>query len=60
MIKCLWMKAIGKHVLLSVYNFRVTPMLCKFNNGNIIVQVGWLSLYYHKGDNNIEPFGRGH
>ena len=45
--KCLWMKAVGKHLLLSWFNCWLTPMFWKLEH-SFIFQVGWLSLYYTK------------
>ncbi len=45
-LRCLWLKAIGKHILISIFNKRVFFMFEKFKGGNIIFQLGWLSLFY--------------
>jgi len=54
MKRCLFLRAIGKNVLLSIYSFRVIPMAYKFNSGSKIFQFGWFSLYYRKKKEAVE------
>jgi len=46
--KCLWLKAIGEHTLISVYNFWVSPCFHKFSNGNTICGFLCVSIFKQK------------
>lgn len=48
MKKCLWLKTLGKHILISIRNYWGVTVLIKFTSGDVLISLGWISLFYCK------------